>query len=322
MTTYPPLVGTVKVTAPGAPPQKVEAPQSGTVLVSPGAPGPRGKPGPTGPSSTLTIGTVTGGETADASLSGESPNQVLSLVLPQGEKGETGGTGPVSTVPGPAGPANHLSIGTVVEGPAAATITGTSPEQELNLTLPPGPKGDQGPAGEVSEAELNQAVSDAVAALIDGSPTALDTLSELAAALGNDPNFAATIAAQIGAKADKTTAMTAGTGLDGGGTLAADRSFSVKYGTDAGTAAEGNDPRLSNARTPVSHTHAMADIVGLVAELAGKAAAAHTHNASDVNAGTLDLARLPATVMRGYSIVVQAAAPSGAAGTQITFRTG
>lgn len=39
----------------------------------------------------------------------------------------------------------------------------------------------------------------------------------------------------------------AGTGLDGGGTLAADRSLSVKYGTTAGTAAQGNDSRIANA---------------------------------------------------------------------------
>lgn len=31
--------------------------------------------------------------------------------------------------------------------------------------------------------------------------------------------------------------------------------FSVIYGTTAGTAAEGNDPRLSDARTPLEHTH-------------------------------------------------------------------
>lgn len=35
--------------------------------------------------------------------------------------------------------------------------------------------------------------------LVDAAPGALDTLNELAAALGDDPNFAATIAAQIAA---------------------------------------------------------------------------------------------------------------------------
>ena len=50
----------------------------------------------------------------------------------------------------------------------------------------------------------DQDVADAVAALVDSSPAALDTLNELAAALGDDPNFATTVATQIGKKADQT----------------------------------------------------------------------------------------------------------------------
>ena len=42
-----------------------------------------------------------------------------------------------------------------------------------------------------------------VAALVDSAPEALDTLNELAAALGDDPNFAATMATNLGNKADK-----------------------------------------------------------------------------------------------------------------------
>lgn len=44
-------------------------------------------------------------------------------------------------------------------------------------------------------------VQAAIAALVASSPAALDTLNELAAALGNDPNFAATMATQLGLKA-------------------------------------------------------------------------------------------------------------------------
>ena len=51
-----------------------------------------------------------------------------------------------------------------------------------------------------------------VSALVDSAPETLDTLNELAAALGNDPNFATTVANQIGTKlstsvynADKAT---------------------------------------------------------------------------------------------------------------------
>ena len=42
-----------------------------------------------------------------------------------------------------------------------------------------------------------------VAALVDSAPETLDTLNELSAALGDDPNFAATIATSLGNKADK-----------------------------------------------------------------------------------------------------------------------
>jgi len=57
-----------------------------------------------------------------------------------------------------------------------------------------------------------------------------------------------------------TRTLTAGTGLTGGGDLASDRSFAVSYGTSAGTACVGNDARLSDARTPTAHTHALSDI--------------------------------------------------------------
>lgn len=41
-----------------------------------------------------------------------------------------------------------LTIGSVAQGtPAAASITGTFPNQVLNLTLPQGPTGPTGPAG-------------------------------------------------------------------------------------------------------------------------------------------------------------------------------
>ena len=39
---------------------------------------------------------------------------------------------------GVSGPANVIAIGTVTTGPAAATMTGTSPNQTLNLVLPSG----------------------------------------------------------------------------------------------------------------------------------------------------------------------------------------
>ena len=46
-------------------------------------------------------------------------------------------------------------------------------------------------------------VNEKVAGLVASAPETLDTLNELAAALGNDPNFATTVANQIGNKVDK-----------------------------------------------------------------------------------------------------------------------
>ena len=46
-------------------------------------------------------------------------------------------------------------------------------------------------------------VNNKVAGLVDSAPATLDTLNELAAALGDNPNFATTVATQIGTKVDK-----------------------------------------------------------------------------------------------------------------------
>ena len=53
--------------------------------------------------------------------------------------------------------------------------------------------------------------------------------------------------------ARKSVQIKPGTGLTGGGTLEADRTLTVKYGNTAGTACQGNDVRLADARTPKPH---------------------------------------------------------------------
>ena len=66
-------------------------------------------------------------------------------------------------------------------------------------------------------------VAAALAALVASAPSALDTLNELAAALGDDANFAATVTTQLGLKADTsalrvlngTRAPTTSDGVDG-----------------------------------------------------------------------------------------------------------
>ena len=62
-----------------------------------GATGATGATGPAGPANTLTIGTVTSGIEASATITGEAPNQVLNLVLKQGDKGNPGDDAPTIT---------------------------------------------------------------------------------------------------------------------------------------------------------------------------------------------------------------------------------
>ena len=121
--------------------------------------------GPSGPANTLAIGTVTSG-TAAATITGAAPSQTLNLVLPVGSTGATGSVGATGSQ-GPAGPANTLSIGTVTSGTAAATITGTSPSQTLNLVLPVGATGATGATGAAGPA----------ANLADETPQPLGTAS-------------------------------------------------------------------------------------------------------------------------------------------------
>ena len=63
-----------------------------------------------------------------------------------------------------------------------------------------------------------------VANLVAAAPATLDTLNELAAALGNDPSFATTVSTSIGTKVPQTRTLTInGTGYD----LSADRSWTI-----------------------------------------------------------------------------------------------
>ena len=59
-----------------------------------------------------------------------------------------------------------------------------------------------------TKAESNAAMQAAIAALVGSSPAALDTINELAAALGNDPNFATTVLNLLGGKAEKADVYT------------------------------------------------------------------------------------------------------------------
>jgi len=134
----------------------------------------------------LSIGTVTSGTAASATITGSAPSQVLNLVLPKGDAGSTGATGP----------ANAVSIGTVTAGTAAsATITGSAPSQTLNLVLPKGDKGDTGATGSFgSPQSINEitssytlAIGDAGKLLVANSTTSVSITvpSDLSVAFDN-----------------------------------------------------------------------------------------------------------------------------------------
>jgi hypothetical protein len=57
-----------------------------------------------------------------------------------------------------------------------------------------------------------------------------------------------------------TRTISTGTGLLGGGDLSANRTLTPDFGTGAGKVTQGNDSRLSDARTPTAHSHAIADL--------------------------------------------------------------
>lgn len=61
----------------------------------------KGRSGEAGPANTITIGTVTPSDSPDeasATLTGESPNQVLNLVLPRGQQGNSGVNGSTADI--------------------------------------------------------------------------------------------------------------------------------------------------------------------------------------------------------------------------------
>lgn len=59
-----------------------------------------------------------------------------------------------------------------------------------------------------TKTETDNLINTRLAELVASAPATLDTLQELATALGNDPNFATTIATQLGNKADKSDTYT------------------------------------------------------------------------------------------------------------------
>lgn len=78
----------------------------------------------------------------------------------------------------------------------------------LQFTLP---RGDKGEPGEITQQELEDAITAVHLALVGESPETLRTIGALADALGDDPNFATTVMALIAEKAPNSVTLSTGT---------------------------------------------------------------------------------------------------------------
>lgn len=99
-----------------------------------------GTDGANGENNTLTIGTVSSGTTPSATITGDSPNQVLNLVLPKGDTGATGADGTDPTI----------TVGTVEtlqpDQTAYVNNVGTSTNAIFNFGIPQGIQGSSADA--------------------------------------------------------------------------------------------------------------------------------------------------------------------------------
>ena len=110
-----------------------------------GSKGDTGATGATGPANVLTIGSVTSGKVASATITGEAPNQVLNLVLEKGDKGETGEKGAT----GDTGPQGKQGIqgpqgSPGADAPTITNITIRQSDYHMIVTLSDGTSYDAG----------------------------------------------------------------------------------------------------------------------------------------------------------------------------------
>ena len=237
--------------------------------------GPAGPKGDDGQSPTITIGTVTKGDTAAATLTGIYPNYVLNLTLPKGDTGATGADGQSPT----------LAIGTVQTGSAgsdaSASMSGNYPNYELNLTIPRGENGVDGVDGANGispTVEVSKSGKVTTITITDAEGTHTATVNDGADGSGAGDMLVATYdtngngivdnAEKLGGQAPSYYAKASD--IPNVPSWAMASSKPTYTATEVGAAA-------------AEHTHEQGDITGLTAALSGKAAVKHTHEQADIN---------------------------------------
>lgn len=102
-------------------------------------------------------------------------------------------------------------------------------------------------------------VASRVTALVNSSPSALDTLRELAAALGDDPSFTTTVTNSLATKVPTSRVISTSGLAGGGGALSADRTIDVPVASQAEAEAGSSNTK---AMTPLRTAQAIAALSG------------------------------------------------------------
>lgn len=156
---------------------------------------------------------------------------------------------------------DNLTVENSIDAPLSSQVT-TALADKYDVTNPAGYQ----TAAQVTTA-ANGAVTTAnnytdgkVAALVAASPTTLDTLNELAAALGNDANFAATTSTALG---NRLRVDTAAQGLNGTQKTNAKTNLdlqNVENTSDLNKVVSTATQTALNGKANLSHTHALTDL--------------------------------------------------------------
>ena len=189
----------------------------------------------------------------------------VAILIKHGSNTSTGGYTGIGSVA--AGLTINLGIGTT-----ASLLFNTSASYSYTF---PAASGTIALTSDLSTYATQTYVGTQIANLVASSPAALDTLNELAAALGNDAAFSTTVSTALGnrLRVDINTQGLSAT-LQGYG----------RTNLGLGTAAVSNTGDFAAA----SHTHSIANVTGLQTALDGKqasgsyAASSHSHIISDV----------------------------------------